>query len=248
MNYNIKLDSGKSSGLTRFVKPRCWKRFSVRSYREYKDEIRYISISKSISLRIILSWYCPYALYQCWKKNHACAGRVPIWRRSRRHDIGKQAAFCTMVMLPRTMLIPGSLFLWRVRIMGLFIRSPLVTEVSYVQWSWFIHFSWLIPPCRFHIHHISVLYRLQSYSTLMDFFSVALLISLVSWVYVTVHRWIIRSSHYAVFFFRDWLFCSDTLSVFLLARMFHPCHGSFFFSNKYRCSCSLLRQNNYLIS
>jgi len=176
----------------------------------------------------------------CWSRAN--------WRRSRRHDIGKQAAFCTMVMLPRTMLIPGSLFLWRVRIMGLFIRSPLVTEVSYVQWSWFIHFSWLIPPCRFHIHHISVLYRLQSYSTLMDFFSVALLISLVSWVYVTDRRWIIRSSHYAVFFFRDWLFCSDTLSVFLLARMFHPCHGSFFFSNKYRCSCSLLRQNNYLIS
>jgi len=140
-------------------------------------------------------------------------------------------------------MIPGSLSLWRMRIMGLFIRSPLVTEVSYVQWSWFIHSSWLILPRRFRIYHISVLYRLLSYGTLMDFFSVAPSISLVSWVYVADRRWIIRWSHYAVLFFRDWLFCSDTLSVFLLVRMLHLCHGSFFFCNKYICSCSLLRQN-----
>jgi hypothetical protein len=208
----------------------------------------YVSISKSISLRIILSWHYPYALHQCWKKNHARAGRVPIWRRSRRRDRGKQVASCTMAMLPRTMLIPESLFLWRMRIMGLFIWPPLITEVSYVQWFWFIHSSWLIPPRRFRIHHISVLYRLLSYGTLMDFFSAALSISSGSWAYVADRRWIIRSSHYAVLFFRDWLFCSDTLSVFLLVRMFHPCHGSFFFSNKYICSCSLLRQNNNLIS
>jgi len=78
-----------------------------------------------------------------------------------------------------------------------------------------IHLS-LIPPRRFRIHHISVLYRFLSYGTLMDFFSAALSISSGSWAYIADRRYPLVY-YYAVLSFREKrLCCFDTLSVSLL--------------------------------
>jgi len=112
----------------------------------------------------------------------------------------------------------------RVRIMSLFIESPLLDEVSLLTCndhldSFLTDSSWI--PRGFRIHREPVPYHLLSYDTLTDFFFAMLSISLVSLAYIAAHR-----SYYAVLFFSDWLFCFDTLSLSSLVHMFHSCHGS----------------------
>jgi hypothetical protein len=57
-----------------------------------------------------------------------------------------------------------------VRVMGFFIESPLLAEVSSLTCNDHYYSFLLIPPCEFRIHRVLAPYRLLSYGT--DFFTV----------------------------------------------------------------------------
>jgi len=210
-------------------------------YRGYKNEVGYVSLSRSISYEPFC-WRCPCALHQCWKNNHACAGRVPIWWRSRRRETGKRAAFCTMAMLPRSISADMcSLFSVASAHHGLLYRVAPCRWCffTYVQWwSWFIY-HW------FFLVDIVFIYLCFIACWVMNF--ARLWISSLPrcrFLQVAEHTLQTAVGLSARFIMRSF-FSEKKNYVVSMHCLFRSCSYvsslSFYFSNKYICTCCLMR-------